>query len=63
MKFVIGKDNPDLKICLADDEWPGAKRTAHKVAEDISLVTGIKPEVSVVADADATVKSDRKSVV
>ncbi len=45
MSMILGRDNPDLKIILADDEWPGVKRIAGKVAGDMELVTGVCPGV------------------
>ena len=57
MKFVIGKDNPDLKIVVADDEWPGVKRIAGMVAGDIGLVTDITPETAEFVCEDASAKA------
>ena len=47
MEFIIGKNNPDLKLILAADEWPGVVRIARKVSGDIELVTGNETEVEV----------------
>lgn len=54
MAFVIGKKNDNLKIFLAENEWPGVKRIAGKVAEDIRMVTDTEPEVVTVPDGDVT---------
>ena len=47
MGITLGTDNPGLKIILADNEWPGVKRIAGKVADDIRLVTGVQPELMI----------------
>lgn len=46
MSMILGKDNTELKIVLSDDEWPGVKRIAAKVADDIKLVTGVCPGIA-----------------
>ncbi len=45
MSFAIGRDNPDLKFILSEDEWPGVRKIAYAVAGDVTLVTGTKPGI------------------
>ncbi|MCR5511526.1 MAG: glycosyl hydrolase 115 family protein [Lachnospiraceae bacterium] len=47
MEFIIGQNNPELKLILASDEWPGVIRIAKKVAGDIELVTGTAAKTDV----------------
>ena len=59
MDFVFGKNNENIKICLADDEWPGVKRIAGIVAGDILQVTDVKPEVMTIAPDDVTLYKEK----